>query len=101
VSATALHATHNIASDADRFEIDPGEQFSILRAARGRGTEIVGCYHSHPNGSSTPSARDRENVGEEGFVWLIVALLGADTELGAFVVSAGTLLPIACVHDTQ
>jgi hypothetical protein len=43
-----------------------------------------------------PSARDLENVGEEGFVWLILALAGRpEGELAAFVVSAGGLVPIA------
>lgn len=97
VSATTLHPTRNTASEADRFEIDPAAHISILRAARARGAEIVGCYHSHPNGNAMPSARDLENVGEEGFVWLILALAGRpEGELAAFVVSAGGLVPIAC-----
>jgi proteasome lid subunit RPN8/RPN11 len=100
VSAVALHATRNIASDTDRFEIDPEAHFSILRAARGRGAEIIGCYHSHPNGEAVPSARDRECVGEEGFVWLIVAPTErSNIELGAFVVSAGILVPIAIANE--
>jgi proteasome lid subunit RPN8/RPN11 len=97
VFAEALHATRNIASDMDRFEIDPGAHFSILRAARERGTEIVGCYHSHPNGAATPSAQDHENPGEEGFIWLILATSEhPDSAIAAFVVSAGALAPITC-----
>jgi len=96
VSATLLHPTRNTASEADRFEIDPETHFLILRAARARNTDIVGCYHSHPNGGATPSARDLANVGEEGFIWLIFDLTQrSDGKLSAFIVSAGKLVPIA------
>jgi proteasome lid subunit RPN8/RPN11 len=97
IVATVIHPTRNISDETDRFEIDPAEQFAILRSARANGTEIVGCYHSHPNGQTTPSACDFINVGEDGFVWLILALSErAHVELGAFIVSTGKLVPIAC-----
>lgn len=95
VSATQLHPTRNTASETDRFEIDPETHLSILRAARAKNTEIVGCYHSHPNGRAIPSARDLSNVGEEGFIWLIFDLTErSDGKLSAFIVSAGKLVPI-------
>jgi proteasome lid subunit RPN8/RPN11 len=75
--ATALHPTRNLSSDVDRFEIDPAEQFRLMRNARERSAEIIGCYHSHPNGRAEPSPRDVDSAGEEGFLWLIAAL--ADT----------------------
>jgi proteasome lid subunit RPN8/RPN11 len=72
--AVALHPTRNLAAERDRFEIDPAAQFRLLRALRDTGREIVGCYHSHPNGRAEPSSRDLEGAGEEDFVWLIAAL---------------------------
>ena len=97
ILATTLHPTRNVAREIDQFEIDPEEHFVILRSARTNGSEIVGCYHSHPNGRVMPSERDLENVGEEGFAWLILPLAkGSVGELAAFVVSAGKLTPIAC-----
>ena len=97
ILATTLHPTRNVAREIDQFEIDPEEHFTILRSARIKGNEIVGCYHSHPNGRMMPSERDLENVGEEGFAWLILPLAeGSVGELAAFVVSAGKLVPIAC-----
>ena len=48
--AVALHATRNLAEASDRFAIDPAAQFALLRALRGTGRDIIGCYHSHPNG---------------------------------------------------
>jgi len=86
VYAIAVHPTRNLAQEADRFEIDPGEQFALMRAARENGAEIVGCYHSHPNGAAEPSPRDAANGSEDGFVWLIAALRGGGgaVEFAAF-----------------
>jgi desampylase len=75
VLAVALHATTNLADDpAAGFEIDPAVHIRLRSALRGTGREIVGCYHSHPNGRPTPSGRDRAQGGEAGFVWLIAAM---------------------------
>lgn len=99
IQAIVLHATRNMAREPDRFEVDPADQFRILRAARANGSEIVGCYHSHPNGRAEPSEHDRENAGEEGFVWLIAELTdGGNARLAAFIVRSGQFVPltIAC-----
>ena len=66
---TALHPTRNLAEQPDRFEIDPAEQFRLMREGR----NIVGCYHSHPNGRAEPSPRDAGHASEAGFLWLICA----------------------------
>ena len=73
VRATALHPARNLSPEADRFEIDPADHFAALRAARAKGHDIVGCYHSHPNGRAMPSPRDAGGAAERGFVWLIAA----------------------------
>ena len=70
--AEALHPTLNLAQGDDRFEIDPAEHVRLLRRLRGSGREIIGCYHSHPNGSAHPSPRDREGAFGGDFLWLIV-----------------------------
>ncbi len=66
VRVAAVHPTRNLSEEADRFAIDPAEQFALLRRLRGTGREIVGCYHSHPNGRAEPSPRDLAEAGEEG-----------------------------------
>ena len=74
VRALALHPTANLSDEPDRFEIDPAAHLRLSRGRARHGREIVGCYHSHPHGRAAPSARDRENAGEDDFVWLIAAL---------------------------
>ena len=70
---TALHAVENLAREDDRFEMNPRDQITALKAARASGHAIVGCYHSHPNGRGEPSEADRMGAGEENFLWLIAA----------------------------
>jgi len=74
VHAVALHPTANLSTTPGSFEIDPSAHVRLLRTLRGTGRQIIGCYHSHPNGRPEPSERDRASAGEEGFVWLIAAL---------------------------
>jgi proteasome lid subunit RPN8/RPN11 len=48
----------------DRFYLGPRDYMRADRAARARGLDIVGCYHSHPDHPAIPSERDR--VGAQG-----------------------------------
>ncbi|HKX64885.1 MAG TPA: M67 family metallopeptidase [Rhizomicrobium sp.] len=87
---TALHPARNLAGAADRFEIDPRDQFAAYKAARARGAAIVGCYHSHPHGRAAPSAADQAGAGEENFLWLIAG----SGEINAFVYAQGGFVPV-------
>ncbi|HEX3675428.1 MAG TPA: M67 family metallopeptidase [Rhizomicrobium sp.] len=86
VRATALHPTRNMATQSDRFEVDPAEHLRLLRALRGTGHGIVGCYHSHPGGRAQLSARDRDCITDDGFLWLV---LGAGDTLAAYACGPG------------
>lgn len=96
IPVTALHLSPNLSAARDRFEIDPAVHFNALRAARANGLEIVGCYHSHPNGTAEPSVRDVAGAGEEGFVWLIASLgePGTPVQLGAFAFTGARFEPL-------
>jgi len=85
----ALHPARNLADAADKFEIDPSDQFAAHKAARARGHAIVGCYHSHPDGRAEPSAADQAGAGEENFLWLIAG----SGEINAFVYARGGFVP--------
>ena len=88
---TAGLACRNVAEDpADSFEVDPRALIAAHRAARARGPEIVGCYHSHPNGSTKPSLRDLV-AAEDGAIWLIVAA----GEIGLWQAASGRFEPLA------
>lgn len=67
--------TANVAPDPSRhFEIDPAALIAAHRAARdGTSSEVVGYFHSHPNGLARPSDTDRASANGDGRVWAIVA----------------------------
>ncbi|MCC6826970.1 MAG: M67 family metallopeptidase [Novosphingobium sp.] len=67
-------AARNVSPDPlRRFEIDPAALFAAHRAARGGGPQLLGYYHSHPQGHPRPSATDCEHASGDGRVWAIVA----------------------------
>ncbi|HXS08303.1 MAG TPA: M67 family metallopeptidase [Rhizomicrobium sp.] len=94
--AMALYPARNLADRSDRFEIHPEDHFAALKAARDNGRTLIGCYHSHPNGSPVLSATDRSGAGEVDFLWLIAALTGphAPVLFGAFAYSAAGFLTV-------
>jgi proteasome lid subunit RPN8/RPN11 len=94
------HPAANVAEGDHRFEIDPQAQFTLLRALRGTGREIVGCYHSHPNCRAEPSHADVGGASESGFVWLIAGVSKtAISALNAFEFN-GTRFRSAQLHVT-
>ncbi|MEP0844776.1 MAG: M67 family metallopeptidase [Phycisphaerae bacterium] len=54
-----------------RFLIDPRLQLQAQRQARARGLDVVGAYHSHPEGPAVPSAFDKARAFA-GFCHVIV-----------------------------
>ncbi len=99
---TEAHAMRNAAEAADAFEIDPAEHFALLRALRGTGREVVGCFHSHPDGRAEPSERDRAGAGEAGFVWLIAALTAPQAAvLKAFRFDGGSFAPVSIIETAS
>jgi len=64
----------NVHPEPDRhFEIEPQALIDAFRSERNGGPEVIGYYHSHPNGHPLPSATDCAHAGGEGRVWAIVA----------------------------
>jgi len=70
-------AMHNASAEPELgFEFDAREQLLAYRGADAEGLEILGHYHSHPNGRVGPSPTDLELARarlDRGF-WLIVAV---------------------------
>ncbi len=71
------------------FEIDPKALIAAHRGARAGGLELLGYYHSHPDGLAEPSVIDRASASGDGRIWAIVA--GGEARFwrdqpGAFVV---------------
>jgi len=56
-----------------RFEIDPSALIAAHRAARAGGREVLGYFHSHPEGHPVPSATDCVHASGDNRAWAIVA----------------------------
>ncbi|MBU2589012.1 MAG: M67 family metallopeptidase [Alphaproteobacteria bacterium] len=71
---TEARETANVhRAPATHFEIDPQALIDAHRAARDGGLQVLGYYHSHPNGAPEPSATDRAMAAHDGHIWAIIA----------------------------
>ena len=71
--ATISPAANVAKNRTRRFEIDPHALLAAHKAARDGGPEILGYYHSHPDGHPMPSATDCEHASGDSRVWAIIA----------------------------
>jgi proteasome lid subunit RPN8/RPN11 len=69
----------NIVSEAlpARNTIRPEDHINARRAARGRGLDVIGFYHSHPRSAPTPSETDIAEASYPDALHAIVSLGGA------------------------
>ena len=56
--ARRVFPTTNLLHSTDRFRIDPAEQLAAFDQMDAQRLEMVGIYHSHPNGPDIPSPTD-------------------------------------------
>jgi proteasome lid subunit RPN8/RPN11 len=71
----------NLATDPNRFLIDPKDHIDARRDARGRQLEVVGFYHSHPHSAAVPSQTDIAEASYPDHLYLIVGLAGAQPDV--------------------
>jgi proteasome lid subunit RPN8/RPN11 len=94
--------TRNIAATpATRYEIDPREHIALNRELRGSGREVVGVYHSHPQGPGRPSASDVSEAFYPEFVYVIVSLENPlHAEILAFAIKDGHASEVTMTEDS-
>lgn len=68
-------AANAAASPATAYEIAPTELFHFTREIRAAGLELLGIYHSHPNGKNEPSARDVAQAYYSDVAYFIISPL--------------------------
>ncbi len=74
LTITAIRLANNVHPNPQtHFEIDPQVLVDAHRAARKGGPQVLGYYHSHPNGLARPSATDEAMATGQGLVWAIIA----------------------------
>ncbi|MGQ0736553.1 MAG: Mov34/MPN/PAD-1 family protein [Acidobacteriota bacterium] len=94
----AARRARNLASDPTRrYLIDPQDHFQALRESRAMGLELIGAYHSHPQGAPVPSPTDRA----EGFSQFLYVIVGHACEcpvLAAWVWTDGNFSQVPLVR---
>jgi proteasome lid subunit RPN8/RPN11 len=90
VITRAFPATNIAANPATAYEIAAGELFRLMREIRAAGLEMLGIYHSHPNGENAPSPRDIERAyySEEAY-FILSPLANAPQPVRAFSIREG------------
>lgn len=76
----AFPAANVAANPATSYEIAPEQLFLLMREIRYLGLEMLGIYHSHPNGPNLPSSRDIDRAYYPGAAYFIVSPLGDATQ---------------------
>ena len=69
-----IRRARNLHGSPTRYLIDPADHFAALRAARARGLQVVGAYHSHPASTAVPSETDRGAATFPEYLYVIAAL---------------------------
>lgn len=94
-------------SQRERFYLDPQDYLRADKAARARGLDVVGVYHSHPDHPARPSDRDRvgaHGAGGPSFSFAIQSVeQGRATEFRSWILSADGqhFEPETCLVHTE
>jgi proteasome lid subunit RPN8/RPN11 len=85
------------------YEMDPEEQFVVMKDIREKGLAMVGMFHSHPNGRAYPSPVDTEKAYWPGTLlpnypeaaYVIVSLIDRERpEVRAFLINEGNITEV-------
>ncbi|MEM7780080.1 MAG: M67 family metallopeptidase [Pseudomonadota bacterium] len=69
---TAFTPTANVhLTPETHFEIDPQALIDAHRAEREGGLQVLGYFHSHPNGTARPSETDARMATGDGRIWAV------------------------------
>lgn len=86
----------NVATEPEtRYEIDPVALAQHLPGFAAAGLDLIGFYHSHPQGKPIPSPTDIRESHYPDAAYLIVGLRGNDPKLAAWRIQAGRVDAIA------
>jgi [CysO sulfur-carrier protein]-S-L-cysteine hydrolase len=57
-----VYPVKNAKPGPDYYEMDPEEQFRVMKDVRDSGLQLTGLFHSHPTGHAYPSSVDVEQA---------------------------------------
>jgi proteasome lid subunit RPN8/RPN11 len=83
--------TRNAAGSAVLYEVDATDHLAVDRAARERGLEVVGAFHSHTHTDAWPSATDVAAALDPGWHWVVISLRHFEPVVRSFRIVDGTI----------
>jgi proteasome lid subunit RPN8/RPN11 len=66
----------NAEHSPNAFTIDPREHFRAWKHAEAQGWDLIGAFHSHPQGPSTLSLTDLALAAEPEWIYVVVTAEG-------------------------
>ncbi len=73
VIVRAIPAVNAASDPKNSYEVAPEELFRLMREMRAAGLELLGIYHSHPNGRNEPSSSDIERAYYPDAAYFIIS----------------------------
>lgn len=70
-----IYFLENTKRSCHHFLMNPKEQFAAIRDLRGKGYEVLGNFHSHPDAPAKPSKEDLQYATDEHIFYGIVSLM--------------------------
>ncbi len=99
-----VYPMKNAKPGPDYYEMDPEEQFRVMKDIRDAGLQLIGLFHSHPSGQAYPSRVDVQQAYWPGTelpnypdaVYIIVSLMDASRPVArGFSIDAGTVREVS------
>ena len=87
LEVTEVREAANLRQDRarDRYILDPRAILQAEKDGRGRGIEVVGFWHTHPDHPARPSQYDADHAWPD-YVYVIMSIhAGKQVDVGAFV----------------
>src|SRR5262245_14302847 len=90
---TTLYRASNSEGSPLRYNLDPQDQFRIMREMEESGEELAAIYHSHTHSPAYPSQTDVNLAAYPDALYLIVSLADGEDPLRGFRIDreAGTI----------
>ncbi len=86
-----LFPTPNAAASAMVYEIDPKDLLRVDRAARERGADIMGVFHSHTHTDAYPSPTDVAQATDPGWHYVLVSLRDTHPVVRSYRIEGGRI----------
>jgi len=78
--------------------MDPRQQVEVFTDMEKKRETLIGIYHSHPEGPSTPSRTDLEMAFHQDVVYIIISLEKKNNpELKAFTLEKGSFKEVKLI----